>query len=272
MQKYMYNMVCMKVGIYYNAAQAEPSDSERLARILTDRGCEVQLFDDTEAVCSVDRLVVLGGDGTVLRAAKRAAELRIPLVGVNYGRLGFLTEFERGETEAAAKLVLDGNAALIRRSMLEVDLNGRRTYCLNELALLRGVSEERDNRVARISAVIDGGSAGDFYADGLIVATPTGSTAYSLSAGGNIMTPECATFLLTPICAFSMRSRPIAYSDDSDLLLRLEGDRMIAYGDGVSLGTVGRDDVLTVRKAERSALFLTRDRHSFFRRLTQKLN
>ena len=158
------------------------------------------------------------------------------------------------------------------KKMLEAELNGEKFDCLNELALLHPVAPGKENKVVTISVTIDGSHAGEFVADGLIVATPTGSTAYSLSAGGSIMTPDCATFQLTPVCAFSMRSRPIAYSDRSELCFSLPQGALVLYGDGVYLGEAGAADRLVVRKSARSVTFLTRGLGEYFRRLTQKIN
>ena len=261
----------MKIGIFYNAKQVAREIACGLSNRIQELGGTAVLFSAEKEICAIDRLIVLGGDGTVLRAARRAFELNIPLVGVNYGRLGFLTEFSREETNQAAELVLS-DCHIVYRSMLEVDLNGSKSYCLNELSLLRRVSPERDNRVAKISVEIDGSSAGTFTADGLIVATPTGSTAYSLSAGGSIMTPDCETFLLTPVCAFSLSSRPIAYPNHCTLTFCLSSDKLALYGDGSFLGEAGREDKLIVRKAGRGVAFLTRDPKNYFYRLTEIIN
>lgn len=261
----------MNIGIYYNREQVDRSVAERLAAHIFAAGHTAMLFSELSEICG-DRLVVLGGDGTMLRAAKRASVLNIPVVGVNYGRLGFLTEFEREETGKVIPLVLDENCAVLRRAMLEVELNGSKFDCLNELALLHPVAPDKDNRVVTISVAIDGSHAGEFIADGLIVATPTGSTAYSLSAGGSIMTPDCETFQLTPVCAFSMRSRSIAYSNRSELSFSLPKGALVLYGDGVFLGQAGAEDRLTVRRSVRSAAFLTRGLSEYFRRLTEKIN
>ena len=146
-------------------------------------------------------------------------------------------------------------------------------HCLNEFALLHEVVAGKDNRVVDISVALDGTPAAQFHADGILVCTPTGSTAYSLSAGGSILTPDCAAFMLTPVCALSMRSRPIAYSDESELTFFLpEGESLLLYGDGLYFGSVGGNDVVTVRKSKRSATFLTRDKNRYFRRLTEKIN
>lgn len=262
----------MKIGIYYNSKQAAAEAAE-LAKGIRALGGEPALFSEEHEIGAVDRLLVLGGDGTVLRAARRAAETGIPLVGVNFGRLGFLTEFERDELPLAAALALDEGCATISRSMLEVEFGKRRTQCLNECALLRPVSPEVDDRAVRIGVCIGGSDAGIFSADGLIVATPTGSTAHSLSAGGSIMTPECETFMLTPICACSMRSRPIAYPDSLPLTFVLpQEEKLLLYGDGRFLGEVHSGDALTVRRSPQRATFLTRDRSAYFRRLTVKIN
>ncbi len=262
----------MKVGIFYNSDQADACVAEELASRIRKAGHGAAVFSVLDEIRVVDRLIALGGDGTMLRAAKRASAAGIPIVGVNFGKLGFLTEFEREEYAQAVSLVLDEHCARIERSMLEVQLNGRTFDCLNELALLHPVAPGKENKVVTISVTIDGSHAGEFVADGLIVATPTGSTAYSLSAGGSIMTPDCATFQLTPVCAFSMRSRPIAYSDKSELGFSLPQGALVLYGDGIYLGEAGASDRLIVRKSERSATFLTRGLSEYFRRLTQKIN
>ena len=267
-----YNEGVMRIGITYSASvPAEVQDA--LCGRIRALGGTCTLFPDAEKIRDVDRLIVLGGDGTVLHAARCVSRARIPLVGVNFGRIGFLTEFEREEAERAADLAMNENCQTLVRAMIEVEFHGAKTDCLNEVALLRGVSPDLPNRIEKIAVRIDGSSAGEFFADGLIVATPTGSTAYSLSAGGCIMTPDCRTILLTPVCAFSLRSRPITCPDSSALTVSVaEGDALLAYGDGIFLGKLGAGESLTVRRSERSAGFLTRDRHEFFRRLTEKIN
>lgn len=262
----------MKIGVFFHKTQADLGDAALLRDALRRAGAEVEIFGDEEAIPSVDRLIVLGGDGTVLRAARRAAAEGIPLFGINYGHTGFLTEFERGETEEAVALALSSSCDRIERSMLEVEFNGEKTDCLNECSLLRGVSADDENKVAKVSVRIDGSEAGEIVADGIIVATPTGSTAYSLSAGGSIMTPECDTFMLTPVCAFSMKSRPIVYSASSVLSFGLPaGHHLLLYGDGKFLGNVKSGDTVRVRKADRRATFLTRDKKSYFLRITEKI-
>lgn len=261
----------MKLGIFYNERQTDYENAARLARMIEERGGEALIFSAIAKIEGVERLLVLGGDGTMLRAAKRASAFGIPLVGVNYGNLGFLAEFERGEEEKAVELAMS-NCATLSRSMLEIALDGKKHYCLNELSLLHPVGENKPSGVGKISVEIDGSKAGDFIADGLIVATPTGSTAYSLSAGGCVMTPDSKTFMLTPVCAFSLRSRPIVFPDSCTLTIAYTEDTLMLYGDGDYLGQINGEHRLTVKKAERSALLLTADQSGYFRRLTQKIN
>lgn len=261
----------MKICICYNRTQVPYTVCEEIAQSVVAAGHAVFICPEYHGE-EADRMIVLGGDGTVLRAARAASSKGIPLLGVNYGRLGFLTEFERGEQEQAVRLVLEERPQILERSMIEVVLNGKSAHCLNELALVRAVTPGHDSNVVKISVTIDGSHAGDFSADGLIVATPTGSTAYSLSAGGSIMTPECETFLLTPVCAFSMRSRPIAYPDKSVLRFCLPSTKLLLYADGVFFGEAGEGDELSVKKSARKALFLTRNKADYFHKLTQKIN
>ncbi len=266
-------MYQMNIGIFYNPSQVDKIIPENLARKIIAGGATAKVFSDVQEMNGIDRLIVLGGDGTILHAARRSAEIGIPLVGVNFGRLGFLTEFEKEEAEQAANLVLNPACPILHRSMLEIRFNGKITYVLNEASLLRGVSKDYENTALKLSVKIDGSDAGTFTADGLLVATPTGSTAYSLSAGGSIMTPECGTFQLTPVCAFSLRSRPIVYPDSLELQLILPKNcTAVVYGDGTYLGEASESDLIQIRKADRIASFLTRNKNEYFRRLTEKLN
>ncbi len=270
----IYNSYIMKVGVFYNVDQVEEKICRRAGDLLRSAGGECVFFPSAEQIGGVDRLLVLGGDGAILRAARKASEYDVPIVGINFGTLGFLTEFERDELEEGVAFVMSDAPFAVRRSMLKVCGKGVEAHCLNEFAILRRVAARSADKIMHISVMIDESSAGEFTADGLIVATPTGSTAYSLSAGGSIMTPDCEAFLLTPVCAFSLRSRPIACSDKSKLSFSLRGAKsgMALYGDGIYLGDMRGDDRIFIEKSERFATFLTKNKGEFFRRLTEKIN
>ncbi len=274
MQNSVYNNCVMKVGIFYKEKKVpDQTVVTELSEEISRRKNEAVIFRSPEEIAGVDRLIVLGGDGTILNAAHASSEQKIPLVGVNFGTRGFLTEFEREDYMQAVSLALDPACPVVRRSMLELDFNGVKTHCLNEMLLHRRVSGKPNAQIATFCVDIDGSDAGELRADGLIVCTPTGSTAYSLSAGGNILAPDCAAFLITPVCAFSLRSRPIAYSDSCTLSFRFT-DRdctLELYGDGKFIGEASANDTLTVRKSPRCTAFLTRDKNGFFRKITEKI-
>lgn len=262
----------MITGIYYQSNKAECGEIvPQLLELFSGKGISARVFCNDDEFVGVDRLLVLGGDGTVLRAARFASQNGIPIVGVNYGTLGFLAEFERNELASAVELLADEHCDMIEHTMLEVSFQGKTFHFLNELLISCGVNRN-ESRIAKISAMIDGTEAGDFRADGLIVATPTGSTAYSLSAGGSIMAPDCKTFMLTPICAFSLRSRPIAYPDHCELTFSFtDGQPLALYGDGRFIGEVCPSDKLVVKRSDRTVTFLTRNRNGFYSRLTDKI-
>ena len=245
---------------------------KELFRLLRERGVEYATYYSVEEIGQTDVLIVLGGDGTILKTAIEAGRQGVLLLGINAGNLGFLTEFEADEAKSAVDLLCNRRYVTEKRSVLEITVSGKKYYALNEATFHRHYDEAADNNVVAVTAEIDGKRVDKIVGDGIIVSTPTGSTAYSLSAGGSIMTPDCATFQLTPVCAFSMRSRPIAYSDRSELGFSLPQGALVLYGDGIYLGEAGASDRLIVRKSERSATFLTRGLSEYFRRLTQKIN
>ncbi len=261
----------MKIGICYHEKKVPLEEVHSLEAALSAAGAFVRIFSDVKGIADVDRLIVLGGDGAMLRAARKSSLLGIPLVGINYGTIGFLTEFDRGEEGDAVSLVLSEDCNFVRRSMLEANVRGKVCHCLNEIVFMRRIAPDTEDSVIRIGVTVDGTAAGEFNADGLILATPTGSTAYSLSAGGSILVPECGAFLLTPVNAFSLRSRPIVLSDKSELAFVFPNGAII-HGDGEFLGEAEPGDIVTVKKSSRHATFLVNGKQDFFRHLTEKIN
>ncbi len=264
----------MTVGIFYNEKQVTLSVVERFVSRIRECGCRAVVFAEKEQISGCDRLLVLGGDGTILHSAQKAAELQIPILGVNYGTRGFLAEFERDEIDESTSFVTGENYALVQRSMLEATFGGKTVHCLNEFTLFRNPLEQSSDSAVAISLEIDDNFAGKFISDGLIVSTPTGSTAYSLSAGGSIMTPDCETFLLTSVCASSLRSRPIVCPDKCVFRLSAEENNvsLILHGDGKYFGEAQKGDSIVIKKSDRRTTFMTKDKSEFFRRLTKKIN
>ncbi len=168
-------------------------------------------------------LISIGGDGTLLDTITLLQDSGIPVMGINTGRLGFLSAISTDETEYAAKALIEGDYSIDSRAMLQLqsppELFGTINYALNELTVIK-----RDNStMISISAYVDDLFLNTYWADGLIVATPTGSTGYSLSCGGPIISPESQTFIITPIATHNLTVRPIVIPDSSRVKLRISG-------------------------------------------------
>ena len=273
MYKILYNKG-MKVGVYCNRT-TKKFLSVRVALIEALRGAGIPFaeFAEVDAIGGVDVLVVLGGDGTILKVAIVAGRRGIRVLGINAGNLGFLTEFEGDQVQEAVRL-LSGKYDTERRSVLEVVVNGNSFYALNEAVFQRRYEPEADDNVVAVCAEIDGKKVDEFVGDGIIISTPTGSTAYSLSAGGSILTPGIAAFILTPVCAHSLHNRPIVYADSSLLRVRLSERRagVALYCDGKPVGDLHYGDKILLKKADFGVEFIKNKDSNFFDRLLFKLN
>jgi NAD+ kinase len=225
----------------------------------------------------LDFAIVLGGDGTLLRAARRLYAAGTPLLGVNFGHLGFLTELEPREVEAELPRFLAGEGTLDERTMVEAEVtmeggSRRSLVALNEVAFHKAARA----RIIEVEAAVDGYPLGTFFGDGLIVATPTGSTAYSLSAGGPILDPSLSLLLLTPICPHTLYSRPVVLGPASrvEVSIHQNTDPRQDWAmtvDGQEAYTLDPHSPITVRRAERKARLLRRKDWSFFEVLRRKL-
>lgn len=268
----MYNKA-MKVGIIYKKGKLK--DESVLSALIDgfqERGVETKILNGYDELVGLDFVVVLGGDGAILHSAVVAAKNNIKIVGINYGTLGFLTEYESRDTKQVISLICDGNYRVQKRSVLKVECKGNVAYCLNEVCIQRNALAPSAKQMIEFGAEMNGRHVDDFLSDGLIVCTPTGSTAYSLSAGGCIMTPEVKGFMLTPVCAFSLRSRPIIFPDDVKLsvVINREKDNALLFCDGKFLCEANHLDKISIMKADFTADFITGEDSSFFDKLNGK--
>lgn len=217
-----------------------------------------------------DLLIALGGDGTVLRAAQEAVRLDVPLLGVNLGNTGFLAEVEPEALEDALTRLTAGDWREERRSLLEVTLGDTQYLALNDAVLTRGGYA----RLIRLTISVDGSWAEDYRADGLIVATPTGSTGYSLSAGGPIITPGVDGMVVTPICAHSLQHRPFVVPGGSEITLTLRSDEPLEASlqiDGQGKATLTQGGRVVIRKSGRAVRLVRMREIGFFDLVHQKL-
>lgn len=264
----------MKVLIYINKEkEGVETWNKSTVNILTDNGINFEYVSDSDfsSVTTADALLVYGGDGTILRLNDFASRNRIPVLGINAGRLGFLSEFEKNETETAIKALIRGDLVKETRTTLMVSFRDKTYIALNDAVLQRIYSNEHTSLVVNVKVAIDKNFIDEIVGDGLIVSTPTGSTAYSLSAGGAILTPELNAFSITPICAHSLHVRPIVYSADSVCSLQVnEGSMTGLFIDGVLVENVSPKEEVIIKKSDYNAIFFRKKESNFFTRLATK--
>ncbi len=219
-----------------------------------------------------DYLVTLGGDGTILSCVAFLGDIDIPIMGINLGRLGFLASTEMRFTEEALRVLKNKSYKLSHRSLLQVDMDfdlfGDESFALNDFTL-----HKRDtSSMVIIKASVDGEYLNTYWADGLIIATPTGSTGYSLSCGGPILYPRSGNFVLTPIAPHNLNVRPIVIPDSSEILLEIEGrsGQFLATLDSRSK-TIGEQHQIRVFKSKIEAQLIQLPETTFSETLQQKM-
>src|SRR6056297_2931405 len=219
-----------------------------------------------------DYLVTLGGDGTILSCVAFLGDIDIPIMGINLGRLGFLASTEMRFTEEALRVLRDQTYQVSHRSLIQVDMDldlfGDQSFALNDFTL-----HKRDtSSMVIIKASVDGEYLNTYWADGLIIATPTGSTGYSLSCGGPILYPRFGNFVLTPIAPHNLNVRPIVIPDSSEILLEIEGrsGQFLATLDSRSK-TIGEQHKIRVFKREIKAQLIQLPETTFSETLQQKM-
>ena len=227
-----------------------------------------------EMMAKADLVIVLGGDGTLLAIARHSGPRGVPVLGVNLGGLGFLTDVKPGEVFKALEKVLAGKFKVERRSMLAASVIRdrrviRRFQALNDMVINKGALA----RILDLETSVDGVPLCTYKADGLIFSTPTGSTAYSLSAGGAIIEPSVGVVHVAPICPHTLTQRPIVLGDrarirvtvrspDEDIVLTVDGQ------EGMKLAS---EDVIEIRRAKNQVVLLRSPTHDFFELLRTKL-
>jgi probable inorganic polyphosphate/ATP-NAD kinase len=265
----------MKIGVMGNSKKIRDEQIlVRFIRFLQSEGYETICFENVGQIGGVDVIVVLGGDGAILHAATAAAQKNIKIIGINYGTLGFLTEYEKEETEKIRELLVrlkESNCPVLKRTLLETELDGKKYYALNEVSFQRDYSVY-NTQLAKLKVKVNQREMEKIAGDGLLISTPTGSTAYSLSAGGAILAPDVPAFMLTPICAFSLNTRPMVFPDTDVFEVMAVRKGIMLLVDGKQAGPIQEGTEIIVRKAPFTADFPVRDDSCFFRKIRTKLN
>ncbi len=216
----------------------------------------------------VDMVVAVGGDGTVLRTQGIINQKKIPLFGINMGAVGFLTEIDPAETFTALEQVLAGKYFVDKRTQLRVWHNKELHKALNEVVIMT----QKPAKMLHIEISVDDEVVEELRADGLIIATPSGSTAYSMSAGGPIVDPRVGAFIIVPICPFKLGARPTVVPNDSVIKVKFlrEGKKAVAVIDGQFEEEINYMDEFIFKKAENYAYFVRLSKN-FYRRVREKL-
>ena len=222
----------------------------------------------------VDLLMVFGGDGTMLRVARETAGSRTPFIGINVGSLGFLTDVQAHQLSLALKQIWAGETILESRSLIEAaarnSSNRIAETALNDFVVSRGAAP----RLIELEVMVDGETLTRYRCDGLIVCTPTGSTAYSLSAGGAVVSPRADVFTLTPICPHTLSNRSVIVSLDSIVRVKVLSERVDTFltADGQKIIPLSTGEVVTIKRSRHSIRLLHLAGSSFFETLRRKLN
>lgn len=279
--------VVNKFGIVLNTAKEETIVlSNQITNYLLDKKREVfslfnegevlegaQLLSDSNFVKEIEFLIVVGGDGTFLRGARKVFHSDVPILGVNMGKLGFLTEIEKDDVFKALDKIMAGDYFLENRMLLSAQLFRANKLvaeftALNDFVINKGAF----SRLIGISMDVAGEYFRDYSSDGVIIATPTGSTAYSLSAGGPIVFPDMDLSIVTPICPHSLSARPMVISAQKDIAITLCSPRIRAMLtiDGQNGFELENEDKIIIKKSDSSLKFVKFSKEGFFGRLRDK--
>jgi NAD+ kinase len=237
-------------------------------------GCQIQVVAEGEMAQRVDLMLVLGGDGTMIATGRMLGDNQAPVIGVNYGGLGYLAEFPIEEMFPALEAILAGEYKVQQRLMLSVELwRGDERVSQNRVLNDVVVNKSALARIIEIEAYLNQQFVNSFRADGLIVATPTGSTAYNLSAGGPIIYPSMNAMVITPICPFTLSNRPIVVPDDSVIEVRLntENEEVALTLDGQVGFSLQARDRIVIRKSNTTFNLVQPPNRNYFEVLRNKL-
>lgn len=276
----------MRLGVIGHTGYAGlPEILDGLFRLAPSLGLDLEFEDELHEAAgrgkrlddptSIDALITLGGDGTLLRGARLLSGAPVPILGVNLGRLGFLTTCGGDDVEDAVRLLASGKYVAEARMCLrasamdESDAERQDWLALNDIVVHKGGFA----RVVRLKVTVDGESIGTYAADGIIVSTPTGSTAYSLSAGGPVVVPTVESMILTPISAHTLGVRPLVLPPDAVVGIdtSISSEEMMVTIDGQVGTQLVPGEKLVVRKADNPVRIVRLPGTSFFERLRGKL-
>ena len=222
---------------------------------------------------SADILVTLGGDGTLISAVRRAFKFDLPVLGVHAGKLGFLADFDIEELDDFIPKLRSGDYRLDRRAMLEAIIHSK-DGAVKEIVAFNDIVMTRPSisKMIHLETAVDGRAFNTYYGDGVIVSTPTGSTAYNLSCGGPVLFPLTEVFVVTPISPHSLTQRPVVLPGDYEIDIQTPDISALAIVDGQDMYEFGAGDIIKIKLAKASAQLIHRSEFNYFEVLKEKLS
>jgi len=270
----------MKIALFPNEIKQHSLQvATEVCQFLKDKGVEVFAEERCAAIIGAQQLgdnpqidfrISLGGDGTILRLVQRHPHIQAPLLGINLGSLGFLADIPLNEVYPSLQDLIDGRYTIQKRMMMEgTSSKGDHCFAVNEIVVHRA----KNPCLVDLAIYVDDQYVNTFSADGIILSTPSGSTAYSLSAGGPILTPELRAFVITPICPHTISNRPIVLMPKHQIQVKYLSHHLpveITY-DGISTFTLAKQDTFTVTVSKNEFELVHLARHDYFFTLREKL-
>lgn len=264
----------MKIGICFKDTHEAKDLSNEIEEFLRERDIEV-FFPEKDGVTENSIILSLGGDGTLLKAFHYAFPYNVPILGINLGSMGFLTDVEKEDVFSSLEKLLSGKFWIEERLVVECDLkrggkNIGRFYSFNDFVIARDIFSP----IIVLEIFVDGKFAGKINGDGVIVSTPNGSTAYSLSAGGPIVSPRSEVYILTTLCSHKLTSRPLILSDKEKLSITLINSYGKTYfiEDGIKRETLINGDYMQFFRSKRNAKLIRLKEKNFYDVLNSKFH
>ena len=273
-----------RVGIVLRPSTPELKDMFLEAkRIFESRGIEVSIDHVSggmidvmgqpfEMMCrNCDFLVTIGGDGTLISAVRRSYDFQLPVLGIHAGKLGFLADLDFSELESFVDKLLIGEYRIDERAMLQATITTKsgvsQIVAFNDIVLTR----PSISKMIRLETYVEGKAFNTYYGDGVVISTPTGSTAYNLSAGGPVLFPLTSVFALTPICPHSLTQRPVVLPGHYEIEIKTPDSSALVIVDGQDMVEISDSDTVYIKLASASAHLIHRKEFNYFEVLKEKL-
>jgi len=265
------------IFVFFNRNNVELVIEEKFLKILHEEKIVERQYNTFSTHADLDKsfdiLISIGGDGTILRAATFVRDSGIPILGVNAGRLGFLAKVQKENIESFLQIVLEKKYSISERTLLAIETSPGNTeiditFAMNEVA----VSRKETTSMITIETFLNGEYLNSYWADGLIIATPTGSTGYSLSCGGPILTPDVKGLVITPIAPHNLNARPLVIPDNTEITLKVSGREeqyLVALDSRIT--SVNNNSIIKIKKTPFNINMVEIPEETFFKTLRNKL-